>query len=217
MSAWEFLHLCVPIWEISRKSMYVKCTDSNPNPSGNPWLCCLNMFRIFTRARTSPATPGPSLHHHTLINTGPSSLGPLILLVSPTVSTQHPEHSLSHILSPLLSTFQWLPFHSEQLLKSFQWLAWSSRTCTPHFISCTLPVSAPATLPFLPLLDQDMTEDLDLNSSLYLEPSSLHIHKLTLLPPSNLSFKVSSSMGPSLTTELWQTAPTPLNLLSFSH
>ena len=32
---------------------------------------------------------GPSLHHHTLINAGPSSLGPLIPPVSPTVYAQH--------------------------------------------------------------------------------------------------------------------------------
>ena len=61
------------------------------------------MFRISTLAHTSPAISGPSLHHHTLINIRLSSLGPPILLVSPAVSIQHPEHSLSHILSLLCS------------------------------------------------------------------------------------------------------------------
>lgn len=33
--------------------------------------------------------PGPRLHHHTLVNAGPSSLCPLIPPVSPTVYAQH--------------------------------------------------------------------------------------------------------------------------------
>ena len=162
---------------------------------------------------------GPSLHHLTLINAGPSFLGPLISPVSPTIYALHNSQNVPWVTS-CHSSAQHLTVAPISLRGDAEVLTMTNTALQDLCLSHTLPCSPrllQAHCPSCLFLNRPEQRTPALTLPCTWNPDPWTSTRLTPSPPSSLSSKVCSSMRPSPTTGLWQTAPIPLSLLSFPH